>query len=377
MLTQFQWIILLNHKYLFFVTFIVFIQKKLFLKVSNMKNFTVILILVLILLGSKNLFSQKEEVNKNLRLVAYGRIDEVRAAIPDLLAKYPNDPGVKLLHGTIVDDAFLALNIYSGIIRDFPESQWADHAYWRIIQFYSVLGDTAKAQAELASFRTRYPASPFIGPASDVVRSAVNLARKDLKATSNSAGMTKQSTPSVTQIKPEPIAQTKPQPIQKDKELINPDKIAANTDLSENVKKTQPTAQPIPKKDNNDNIEKLKPLGNSSPTVVKPEPSNETAKNNDNIAATTKKEETPKAEEKKEPEFFGLQVGIYKDQNTAESEKNKFLVRRLRTQVVEKDVNGVIMYAVVIGHYSSLDSAEEGKKIVSIQCGCEPIIYIK
>ena len=333
-----------------------------------MKNIFIIISLILIQFCNLSLFAQKEEVNKNLRLVAYGRIDEVRAVIPDLLAKYPDDPGVKLLHGTILEDAFLALEVYQSILKNYPESQWADHAYWRIVQFYAVLGDTTKAQAELANFRSRYPASSFIGPASDVVRSSVSLARKSLKSTtsspnqhsttSNTIAIKKDEAPKANVISPE-IKEVK----------INPDKIAATADLSENKQKLPAT--PVAKQPVNgqNNIEKLNP-GRSTPvasTTVKPDVKND----------VVIKEDLPVKTDSDEPEFFGLQVGIYKDKNTAEAEKNKFLVRRLRTQVVEKEVGGTIMFAVVIGHYSSMDSAEEGKKIVSIQCGCEPIIYKK
>ncbi len=310
--------------------------------------------------------AQKDEVNKYLRLVAYGKIDEVRAVIPDLLAKYPNDPGIKLLHGTILDDAFLALDVYNGIIKNFPQSQWADHAYWRIIQFYAVLGDTAKAQAELANFRTLYPASSFIGPASDVVRSSVNLAKKNMKSTSSTlvTQVIKKDAPSPTKIE---TVQKPSDNVTATKNVapINPDKLAESADLSDNKKNTKNETKNPDKLapstiDNNKNV-KEKPIADKNPKV--PTSINPTEETSDNTI--------------KEPTFFGLQVGIYKEKNTAEAEKNKFLVRRLRTQVVDKEVSGVVMFAVVIGHYSSLESAEEGKKIVSIQCGCEPIIYVK
>jgi cell division protein FtsN len=327
------------------------------------------LVLFVFLISVFTSFAQKDEVNKYLRLVAYGKIDEVRAIIPDLLAKYPNDPGVKLLHGTILDDAFLALDVYQSILKNYPESEWADHAYWRIVQFYAVLGDTNKAMTELANFRTRYPSSSFIGPAADVVRSAVNLTKKNIKNSVSSYSAPKSTT------KEEPVksiatkSETAIKTDIKNIPMINPDKNAENVELKKN------TATP---KSNDDAKSKpiMKEVQTKPLTVTEAEKNNTVPKNQ----PATKDINNNKSTENNElanPTFFGLQVGIYKDNNTAESEKNKFLVRRLRTQVVEKEVNGTKMYAVVIGHYSSLESAEEGKKIVSIQCGCEPIIYKK
>ncbi len=340
-----------------------------------MKN--IALIIIISILSAAGLFAQKDEVNKNLRLAAYGKIDEVRAVIPDLLAKYPNDAGVKLLHGTILDDAFLALEVYQSIIKNYPESEWADHAYWRIVQFYAVLGDTAKAQAELANFRSRYPASAFITPASDVVRTCVNLVSKKIK---NSTSLTAISlSKQENKVNPDVAASSKPNtnPSTNSNPAINPDKIAASVELNDNKQKKPLEATTQPNK-NKDDIEKLTP--DKRIEKNKPVENDEITLKSTTASESTKNSEKAKpieAVEKVGPAFYGLQVGIYKDKNTAEAEKNKFLVRRLRTQIVEKEVTGVIMFAVVIGHYSSMESAEEGKKIVSIQCGCEPMIYKK
>lgn len=315
--------------------------------------------------------AQKDEVNKYLRLVAYGKIDEVRAVIPDLLAKYPNDPGIKLLHGIILDDAFLAIDIYQAIIKNNPESQWADHAYWRIIQFYAVLGDTSKAQSELTKFRQLYPASSFIGPASDVVRSSVNLAKRSMKSTTTHTEikLVNQESPKATKAE----ANSKPkEPLTSlnNENTINPDKLVESVDLSHNKSIDKSDKKLTDDKSNS----KLIPLPNEK---IASKPEKPKAEKNNSEPAIIRSTEQVRKDSVKTPEFYGLQVGIYKENNAAESEKNKFLIRRLRTQVVEKVVNGVVMYAVVIGHYSSLESAEEGKKIVSIQCSCEPIIYVK
>jgi tetratricopeptide (TPR) repeat protein len=105
--------------------------------------------LLFLFIGASFAFAQADEVNKNLRLFAHGRIDEVKNNIPNLIAEYPNDPGVKLLLGVVLDDAGKALKLYEEIINDHQKSQWADDAYWRIVQYYAVLGDTAKARFEL------------------------------------------------------------------------------------------------------------------------------------------------------------------------------------------------------------------------------------
>ncbi len=325
-----------------------------------------IVLFSLIFLQSIGLFAQKDDVNKYLKLVAYGKIDEVRDIIPDLLAKYPNDAGVKLLHGTVLDDAFLAVDVYNSIIKNYPESEWADHAYWRIVQFYAVIGDTSKAQAELTAFRAKYPSSPFLTPASDVVRSSVNAVRKNIRSSTApvAAKSTNTTLPKSTtndnkaEVELKQTSKDKPVSVEKPTEVV---------DLNNKKAETKTISE-------KPSIDRLSTENKAN---------NQSVQKNEKVAEPKVAEKpTLKVEEKKlssdsEPEFFGLQVGIYKDKNAADAEKNKFLVKRLRTQVIEKNVNGTVMFAVVIGHYSSMESAEEGKKIVSIQCSCEPIIYKK
>jgi len=74
---------------------------------------------------------------------------------------------------------------------------------------------------------------------------------------------------------------------------------------------------------------------------------------------------------------YGLQVGVYSTIAAAESEKRRFLTMKLRTNVIEKEVQGTIKYAVVIGDYATFESAESAKKEVEKRCSCSPIIFRK
>jgi len=126
--------------------------------------------------------SQNDEVRENLKLVANGHVDEAKKALPDLLAEFPNHPGVMLLHAVVIEDAYRAMEFYEKIVADHSDSPWADDAYWRIVQFHAIIGDTAKAQSSLADFRHNYPSSEFLAPANDVVKSALLIAQSDKKS---------------------------------------------------------------------------------------------------------------------------------------------------------------------------------------------------
>ncbi len=256
---------------------------------------------------SLNLYSQKEDVNRLIKLSTEGKLDEVRNSIPDLLAKYPDDPGVKFLHASVIEDALLAIEVYKRIIKEFPNNEFVDDCYWRIIQFYAIMGDINKAEEELIQFRKKYSTSPFLSPAVDVVRSATSLSNFNKKSTVNPIKAREQDN--------------------KEREILG-----------------------MSNAENNSNTEKIK----NEPIVSK-----------EDIIASK-----PEA-------FYGLQVGIYKDKQTAENEKARFLKLRLRTEIIEKKLQGKVMFAVVIGHYQSQQSAESARTVVSKQCKCEPLIYKK
>ena len=252
------------------------------------------IILIVFVLTFVNLnfgYSQSDKVVSYLRLVALGKADEVKKSLPDLMAEYPDDPGVMLLHAVVIEDAFKAIEIYEKIVNNYPESQWADDAYWRIVQFHAVLGDTTKALKELNIYRKRYPTSEFLIAATDVVRSACIVGRK------HSTTKTPDNKKSI--------------------------------ELSEKEKKETP-----------------------SKSIAKDL--------EDNSKAT-----------------YGLQVGIYSTEEAAKAEMKRFHQQRLRTTILPKVIDGIKMYAVIIGNYSTKEAAEEAKIIVAGQCNCTPLIFKK
>ncbi len=141
-------------------------------------------LLVLMLLAAATANAQTEQVRKLLKQLAAGKTEEVRKQLPDLLSNYPNHPGVLYLNAAAMDDAKKALDIYDKIIRSHSDSEWADDAYWRIIQYYAIAGNIKMAEKELDAFRKKYPNSDFLSPATDVVATTKKINGKHKAATS-------------------------------------------------------------------------------------------------------------------------------------------------------------------------------------------------
>lgn len=329
--------------------------------------------LLLLLFAATNLYPQDQLVSENLKLVAMGKVDEVKNKIPDLLVEYPNNPGIILLHAVVIEDAYKALDLYRDIVSNFPSSQWADDAYWRIVQFYAVAGDLPKAKSELNNFRAEYPASTFLGPAADVVRSAESVQMKGKRNSANMNVTKRKTIPTALMVEEAPPKELNENSTIKDTDIIESDKIENNKELSISDATTE---KEITESDNAQPGDEAFTIKSDETKVINTDP--------EAIEEKVVKEEAieeKQVNELKIPEgtsgYYGLQVGIYSDKANAEDEKNKFIAKRMRTEVLEKSVSGKSLYAVVIGNYSSMESAKAAKIIVQRQCNCEPVIFQK
>jgi len=336
-----------------------------------------------------NNLTEPVPVAKYLNMVAQGRSDEVRRILPDLMVMYPNDPGVKLLTGSILQNAFKATEIYENIVAEYPQSEWADDSMWRIIQFYAVMGDTSKAQTSLAEMRKNYPLSDFLVPSSDIVRSSVGLARVKLtsrdKKLNNLKKVIKEAvTPENEETKTDKLKIK--MPVEKAIKIEN--NSLENNSLGDNSLGSPPALV----LDNQENSNMI----NHEEKIETPNPAEQILKEQMKIQeAVSKNDEQEQRmndndEKIKEEKIidntlpigtgsgsYGLQVGIYAKKSDAESEKNKYIAQRMRCEVRKMENDKGSFYVVLIGNYSSLSSAKAAKMIVNEQCACNPTVVEK
>ncbi|MCX7929648.1 MAG: SPOR domain-containing protein [Chlorobi bacterium] len=121
------------------------------------------------------LSAQQAAIRAKILAVAEGRADDIRRELPSLLRDYPNDPGVLFLAGILERDGPKALEMYQRIVRQFPNSEWADDSQWRIVQYYALLRDTAAARSALVEYQQRFPLSEFLVHAQNLVNATVGL----------------------------------------------------------------------------------------------------------------------------------------------------------------------------------------------------------
>jgi len=92
-----------------------------------------------------------------------GDADAVKAALPDLIARYQNDPGVIYLQARVATDGIEAAKFYQSILDNFPTSEWADDALYHLYQYYYAMGLYKTADLKLQQLRKEYPGSEYLG----------------------------------------------------------------------------------------------------------------------------------------------------------------------------------------------------------------------
>lgn len=108
-----------------------------------------------------------------------GQIEEVKAILPELISKYQNNAGILYLQGRLATDGIEAVKYYQMVVENFPQSEWADDALFRIYQYYYALGLYKTAELKIQHLRKEYPNSPYVSVKMDTKLPAQD--EKDVK----------------------------------------------------------------------------------------------------------------------------------------------------------------------------------------------------
>jgi hypothetical protein len=101
-------------------------------------------------------------IERYVGMIESGQADPVRAELPELLSKYPNDPGVLYLQGLLTKEGAEAVRVYQSIVDNHPKSEWADDALFRVYQFYQAIGLFRTAELKLNQLKRDYPRSRYV-----------------------------------------------------------------------------------------------------------------------------------------------------------------------------------------------------------------------
>ncbi len=130
-----------------------------------------------------------DDIRDNIARVDKGQADDVKKILPDLIAKYQNTPGILYLQGRLASDGIESVKFYQSVVDNFPKSEYADDALFRIYQYYYALGLYKTADLKLQQLKKDYPRSPHAAGNANIAvpqeedQPAVNIAKKDTAIT--------------------------------------------------------------------------------------------------------------------------------------------------------------------------------------------------
>ena len=102
-------------------------------------------------------FLSSQNVDLYLSLIKEGKMDGVKETLPELLSKYPNDPGVLFLKAQITIDGKSAIDQYKKIISDYPKSIYASESAMKIGEYFYAKGLYTQSANLLKSIPINYP----------------------------------------------------------------------------------------------------------------------------------------------------------------------------------------------------------------------------
>ena len=106
--------------------------------------------------------SAQVDIVPTLKHIETGEIEEAQSDFKRLNSRYPDDANVKFLDAVLTENGEAAHQKYSIVYTNYPESQFADAALYRVFSYYYSLGIYNKAEKHLVQLKENYPNSPYI-----------------------------------------------------------------------------------------------------------------------------------------------------------------------------------------------------------------------
>ena len=110
----------------------------------------------LFLIGS-TFFLKAQNIDLYITLLEKGKINEVKENLPELIERYPRDPGIFFLKGLISSDADEALLNYQTLISEFPNSDYASLSQMKIGEYLFARGLYSQASIQFKKTIINYP----------------------------------------------------------------------------------------------------------------------------------------------------------------------------------------------------------------------------
>ena len=119
-------------------------------------------------------YALSQNIDLYLSLIDEGKTDGVINNLPELISKYPNNPGVIYLKALLTQDGNESIGIYNKIITEYPETKYAPYSAMKIGEYFYAKGLYTQAAHLLKDIPIKYPRFADIGRATNMMVSSFN-----------------------------------------------------------------------------------------------------------------------------------------------------------------------------------------------------------
>ena len=109
-----------------------------------------------------------------LSLIDEGKTEGVIETLPELVSKYPNNPGVLYIKALMTEDGKASINIYNEIIKKYPDTRYAPYAAMKIGEYFYARGLYTQASRLLRNIPIKYPRFADIQRATNLMINSFN-----------------------------------------------------------------------------------------------------------------------------------------------------------------------------------------------------------
>ncbi|MAX60766.1 MAG: hypothetical protein CML93_03240 [Rhodobiaceae bacterium] len=115
-----------------------------------------------------------QNIDLYLSLIDEGKTEGVLETLPELISKYPNNPGVIYIKALMTQDGKTSINIYNDIIKKYPDTRYAPYAAMKIGEYFYARGLYTQASRLLKNIPIKYPRFADIQRATNLMINSFN-----------------------------------------------------------------------------------------------------------------------------------------------------------------------------------------------------------
>lgn len=115
-----------------------------------------------LILFNLSVLSQEVSITEQLKKIERGEIQSAKEESLQFLKKYPEDPSVIFLDAVLTENSMHAISKFEKIIKNYPNSKYADASLFRLYSYYYAIGSYKTAESYLKLLQQNHPSSPYI-----------------------------------------------------------------------------------------------------------------------------------------------------------------------------------------------------------------------